>query len=91
MTKKHRIVVIILPILGIIVAAGWFTYRNSLTEITYCSDVCPDYTRTFKVYRSVDSQNGCEKRGGQTIKDQAWGGYIGCRPMPEDGANIVYE
>jgi hypothetical protein len=51
-----------------------------LVQISYCSDVCPQYTRTFIVFENVTTAEKCNEIGGQTIRDAAWHGYIGCRP-----------
>jgi hypothetical protein len=65
--------------------------RSQLEPITYCSDVCPDNTRTFMVYRGIENQEQCEEIKGQTILDSAWGGYIGCRPRPIGDPAVVNE
>jgi hypothetical protein len=58
-----------------------FIFKNFLiTEISYCSDVCPEQTRSIKVYKFIKSPNFCYVIGGQNIYDAAWGGYIGCGP-----------
>lgn len=58
---------------------------------TYCSDVCPQYNRTFQVYYGINSQAECDKINGQTIEDAAWGGYIGCRAKLENQPSVVKE
>ena len=55
----------------------------------YCSDICPDNTRKFKVYKGVGTQAECDKIGGQTIEDAAWGGYIGCQPKTKDEPAVI--
>lgn len=81
-----------LAILGVVVIIAVFGFKQAdtnptsdssdLIEKTYCSDVCPQNTRSFKVYKGVDSQEACDTIGGQTISDAAWGAYIGCQPRP---------
>jgi hypothetical protein len=96
-TNRNRfsplIIITALFVIGIAVVLKWYLdnrYRSVLVDKTYCSDVCPDQTRTFKVYKNINNQDECEKIGGQTIKDAAWGGYIGCQPRP-DGEPAVIE
>ena len=58
---------------------------------TYCSDLCPQNTRTFQIYEGVNSKVECEKIKGQTILDIAWGGFIGCRLRQSDMPSVVRE
>ena len=44
---------------------------------TFCSDVCPQYTRSYLVFDGVEKEE-CDKIGGLVLSDYAWGGYIGC-------------
>lgn len=56
-------------------------YRKpQILSIKFCSDVCPDYTRSIIIYEGVKTPEECKTLGGLTIRDIAWGGYIGCGP-----------
>ena len=55
-----------------------------LSEIYFCSDVCPDYARVYIVYTDVTSEECLEIEGSYQLKDAAWGGYIGCSPVDSE-------
>jgi len=55
-----------------------------LIQIQYCSDVCPEFTRTFVVLENVTTAEKCTEIGGQGGRDIAWHGYIGCRPKENE-------
>ncbi|MFA6215725.1 MAG: hypothetical protein WC768_04095 [Patescibacteria group bacterium] len=61
-------------------AANDKTRGLKLKEKTFCSDVCPENTRKFQVYENIKTPKDCQAVGGQTIRDAAWGGFIGCGP-----------
>jgi hypothetical protein len=50
-----------------------------LTEVYFCSDVCPDYGRVIIIFENV-TQNECNIVGGKEYIDPAWHGYVGCIP-----------
>ena len=72
---------------------GWVVWsqRNNLKLVnkTYCSDVCPQQTRTFKAYKDIETPADCDKVGGQTIRDAALGGFIGCGPKAKGEPAVV--
>ncbi len=51
-----------------------------LIEIEYCSDVCPDNTQIYTIFKDIKSEEECAKIGGFEIHDPAWGSYLGCGP-----------
>jgi len=99
--KQKRIVFILAGLVVLAVAAGatwWYLSQqktnnepggDGLIEKSYCSDLCPQNTRKFRIYPDVKSQAECDARGGQTIKDAAWGGFIGCQPRPDGEPAVI--
>jgi len=53
-----------------------------LTEIYFCSDVCPDYGSVIIIFENV-TKNECLMVGGREYIDPAWGGFVGCVPSIE--------
>jgi cell division protein FtsL len=86
LTKQHKtigLIVISLTILfvGYIIWANNRTYNGlELETKTYCSDVCPQYTKKYRVYKNIDTLEKCESVKGKPIYDPGWGAYIGCGP-----------
>jgi hypothetical protein len=93
--KRNIIAAVIVLVAAVtLVAAIWYAAENTypkvggvdprtglrLIQIQFCSDVCPQYTRVFTIFENVTTPEMCAGIGGQTIRDAAWHGYIGCRP-----------
>ncbi len=86
------IIVIIFLILGGLVLYGYLSgylvgFNNGRLVVRYyfCSDVCPkndrqNYGSWVEAYFGVRSKESCEKIGGRSMIDPAWGGFIGCAP-----------
>ena len=50
-----------------------------LTEVYYCSDLCPESGSVIIVFKDVE-RDGCSLVGGREYLDPAWGSYVGCIP-----------
>ncbi len=65
-------------------ALGKIEYGNEMRPLIhkyYCSDLCPQNGRLYVLFQGIDSAEACQEIAGNTVKDIAWGGYIGCEPM----------
>lgn len=81
------IIAILLAAFGILKYLGGypvgFEGGRILVKKYYCSDVCPAYGHWNTVYSRIKSKQECDKIGGRSIVDPAWGGFEGCAPLEE--------
>ncbi len=59
------------------------TYQSrELVRGYSCSDVCPEYGGYNLIYSDIGSEEECERIGGETLYDYAWGKqFNGCQPI----------
>ncbi len=88
--KKPLIIVILVTIIVALLFAGFsylggypvgFKNGRFLVKSYFCSDVCPTYGHWNTVYSGIKNEADCDKIGGRSILDPAWGGFEGCAPI----------
>lgn len=62
------------------VIGSYYANGLTLTEIYFCSDICPDYGGVSIVFDNIKTKEKCSEIGGKDLIDPAWGSYIGCAP-----------
>lgn len=74
------VVLLGLGLLTLVLFAHHGTKKPTLQTISYCSDICPQSAKTYRVYKGVTSDAACAAIDGRALHDPAWNAYIGCAP-----------
>lgn len=88
---KKKLIAVVLVVIIIVILFAVFSYLGGypvgfkngrfLIKNYFCSDVCPAYGHWNTVYSRIKTQADCDKIGGRSIIDPAWGGFEGCAPI----------
>ncbi len=82
-SKKSYVIITVLILVLSFVAFFILKAGEKIVDKTYCSDMCPEYSKwvPFQVYKKDTTVEECIDQGGTPNYEYGWGSkYLGCTP-----------